>query len=314
MTLLLEREVTRQARNIYGPNYIELWGSQGRHIPTTPTLRPGDEILEILGYEVTGKAARYNGVATDIPTVSASTGQRSARVAHFITGANWTIFEAEQLEAAASRGTPPIRNLAAIKQTGMRRVLEEELNPLVIFGDSSFSGFLNQPLVTPITETANLYDLTPVGLFNYFSQLIGDYKRITRLISAQIKMLVPPDLFIKLSTLPEDSTSSRTAFAMLTDAALGASVGTIEEIAELSSAELEANGILTPGTNRSRIVIYNPDPDTLLREYYATRLTIPGAFPNGIHWQQSAFMGSSEVQLFRPYRMQYIDIPNDATP
>lgn len=312
MALILEREVTRQAARIYAPNYIELWGSSGRHIPTTNTLTPGDELLEILGYEITGRAARYNGVATDIPTVSASTGKKNARVAHFITGANWTSFEVSSLERAVANGAPAIRNLAAIKQVAMRRVLEEELNPLVIFGDSTFNGFLNQPEVTPILETANLYDMTPTGLFNYFSSVLGDFQRKTRLLGAQIKMLVPSTLYQRMRILPEGGT--KTAYAMLTDPTLGLSVGTIEEIVEANSAELEARGIYAPGTNRGRIVIYNPDPDTLLREYYTTRLTIPGVFPNGIHWQQSAFMGSSEVQLFRPYRMTYLDIPNDTTP
>lgn len=300
----LKQELTRTIPNVLQTIRKELWAYNGLMIPTQATLTPGEEFVEQFRDDYTGKSARYRGESTDIPTVDIKTDKNGYTVGTWVIGARWSEMELNREAVARAAGLVNRAGLVDRKMMAMDKVIAEGINRATIFGDVGFNGFLNNSNVTTQIEATSPYTLTGLALYDYFRALINEFRRSARVPTSSLTLAVPPDLFFRLGAVI-DTTSGMTIYKMLTDPSLGQDIGEIVEVDELDSLDLEANGVQAPGTNRDRMIIYNKDPETLLRETYPMRTTTPNALPDGLHWVVSGYQGSTEVMVKQPLRIRY---------
>lgn len=306
--IYLKRELTRVIPEILKEEREELRMYNGVYIPTTFTLQPGEEGVTQFGQKYSGRAARYTGISTDIPTVNVSINSHDYRTAQWVIGAEWTQFELLSEQVARANSLINRTSVVQQKMSAMAEIISESMDKALTFGDFNFNGFVNTSDVTLQVESTAPYTLAPLPLYNYFRGVVEEFKRTSGLISSQITMVVPPDLYSKLSTQPLPSEMSASPYRLLTDSTNGQSVAEILELPALDSAMLEANGVQAAGTNRDRFILYHRSPDTLRRETYNFRNTVPAALPDGLHFMCSGYEGSTEMMVRKPYRMRYYSI------
>src|SRR4028119_1213342 len=258
----------------------ELQAYNGVLIPSTGGLTPGEEGIVSWARDYSGRSARYNGISTDIPTVNISLSSHEYRVGTWIIGAEWTEFELNRERVANANSLINRRSVVQTKLAAMQQILAEGIDKALIYGDVRFDGFINNQNVAVQVESTAPYTLTPAALYEYFRGVVESFKRTSRLRSAQISLVVPPDLYSRLTRMIDVNNPNITPFKLLTDPATGQSVGEIIDLDALDSAMLEAAGVQAVGTNRDRFMLYNRNPDTLQRETYPIRTTTPLPMPD----------------------------------
>lgn len=307
--LFLESEVTRVFPQVMDTEYKELWAYQNSdYIPALPNLMIGEEFIEIWRRDRDGIAKRYNGVATDIPNVSVSLTRDRYTTGHWIIGAEWPKSLIQRYQAANRNGLIQRRDPVTERLEACREGAAEAINHALIWGDVNFNGFLNHESVPVENLAVDIYAQTDITFYNTFRSIIREFKRRSRLLSSQITILVSPDLWAKLGDMLSIDNEA-TFFEMLTSSQKGESVAVIQELEELASAELEANGIQPPGTNRDRFIIYQNSTQTLWREFYPPDVSQPMMLPTGRDFMSTHLEGSTEVMIKNAMRVRYYTHP-----
>jgi hypothetical protein len=289
----------------------ELQAYNGVLIPTTGNLAPGEEGIVNWARDYTGRSARYNGISTDIPTVNISLTSHEYRVGTWVIGAEWTQHELYRERIANLNSSINRRSVVQTKMAAMQQIIAEGIDKALIYGDVRFDGLVNNSNVPLQVESVAPYTLTPTALYEYFRGVVEEFKRSSRLRSSQISLVVPPDLYSRL-TRTIDTVNSITPFSLLTNPTTGQSVAEILELDALDSAMLEAAGVQAVGTNRDRFMLYHRNPDTISRETYPIITTTPLPLPDGLHFMCSGYQGTTEVMVKQPMRIRYYSIAQPA--
>lgn len=308
MLQYLKQELTKSRAEIYQAKRGALWAYNGQFIPTQATLVPGEKSIEIYTQDFSGQSKRYNGISNDIPTVNISMSSKSYRVADWVVGAEWNIYQLQQHQLAQSAGLRNLGGFISERVNAMARSISEAINKAVIFGQSDFKGFLSNSDVTTQVEATAPYTLSTFDLYSYLAGVSADFVTESKLSPNQLTLAVPDALYRKLTLVTIVGGIATSAYQLLTDSTFGASFGQIVKISELTFSELEANGVQAVGTNRDRFVVYYNSPETLLRETYPVKMTEPLPTPDGLHFAVSAYQGSTEVQVREPLYIKYFSI------
>lgn len=286
-----------------------LWGYMGDYVPTQGNLRPGEKNIPVAQIEYKGRAKLFNNSRiSDIPLVSSSMTQDGYKTWKIVIGAEWGQDEIDAYLEATRNGSnllpheDPIQaNLNAVNQ-----VLAETADQLIMYGGNGFDGFLaNSRAVEENDAVTDLYALTPDELFDYLRLKINQFKREASLSSSQVTVLLPSNIYDLLIKKRSDGT---TVYFDLTNREQGSIVTTINEVKELDHEYLEANGVYAPGTDTDRIIMYHNNPETLSRRFYPIKTTTVQTHPNGMVYTMSGYYGSSEVMVYQPMRMWFINV------
>ena len=253
MIQFLKQEITKSRATILQTKRGSLWAYNGLYIPTQATLQPGERQIEVYQRDFTGSSKRYNGISTDIPTVNISLSSKQYKVADWVVGAEWNIYQVKQYELAQRAGLRNFTGFVSERIEAMSRSITEAINKTVIFGDLSFKGFLNNTDVSLQIESTAPYTLSTFDLYSYFANVSADFTSDSKLSANQITLAVPDALYRKLATISVVSGVTTSAYQLLTDSSFGASFANIIKISELSYSELEANGVNSIGTNKDRL-------------------------------------------------------------
>lgn len=308
----LEKELTLVFPEVLQTIRDELRFYNGLLVPVSGQLPDGVEFIKQYRQDYTGMSARFNGISTDIPTVDITMTSYDWRVAQWVIGANWneteiTYYQRAQSAGEITRSMGPVQ----MKMLAASRIIGENINKAIAFGDTNFKGFLNHPDVPLVTETTSPYTLTAPNLYTYFNSLLGTLAETSLIPANQFTLLLPPALYRKL-TLPFDTTSPNiTPFGMLTDPAKGIYFADIEMLPELSYTRLEAGGVFPSGTNKDRFVIYQRTPEVVSRMTSPLRTTEPLRVQQ-LHWNVAMHQRSSEVMVRQPMRILYRDFAKPA--
>lgn len=308
MLQYLKQELTRSRAEIYQAKRGALWAYNGLFIPTQATLQPGERSIEVYTQDFTGSSKRYNGVSNDIPTVNISMSSKSYKIADWVVGADWNIYQLQQHQLAQSAGLRNLGGFISERVNAMSRAISEAINKAVIFGQSDFKGFLGSSDVTLQVETTAPYTLTSFDLYTYFAGVSADFVAESKLSPNQLTLAVPDALYRKLTQISVVAGVATSAYQLLTDSTFGSSFGQIAKISELTFSELEANGVQAVGSNRDRFIVYYNSPETLLRETYPVKFTEPLPTQDGLHYAVSAYQGSTEVQIREPLYIRYYSV------
>lgn len=312
MFQFLKEEITQVFPDILQTVRDELRFYNGVLIPVAGQLPDGIEFIKQYRQDETGLATRYNGIATDIPTVDILMSSHEWTVARWIIGATWNdeevlAYQRRQSYGEISGGGGPIQQKMAVAS----RVIAENINKALAFGDTNFKGFLNHSDIPTATESTSPYTLTAPNLYAYFQNLLFAVSEAARLSPNQFSLLLPPALYLKLAQ-PFDTTSPNvTPFSMLTSPSNGIYFADIEMLPELSFNRLESGGATSPGTNRDRLVIYQRTPDVVCRMAAPLRTTEPLRVQQ-LHWNVAMHQRSSEIMVRQPMRIAYREFAKPA--
>lgn len=308
----LEKELTLVLPEVLQTVRDELRFYNGVLVPVLGQLPDGVDFIKQYRQDFTGMAARYNGIATDIPTVDVLMTSHSWTSGQWAIAVTWNTQEVEYYQRAQSAGEIT-RTLGPVqlKMQAASRIIGENLNKAIAFGDTNFKGFLKHPDVTTAVETTSPYTLTAPNLYLYFHNLLWSLSRQSKLSPNQFSMLCPPALYRQLTEPLGVDTPNLTAFSMLTDPSKGIYFSDIEMLPELSYEMLEEGGVFNAGTNKDRLVIYQRSPDTVSRYAAPLRTTNAMNYPI-MHWSIAMHQRSSEIIVRQPLRIIYRDFAKPA--
>lgn len=296
--------------------YRENWALLNRFIPIETGLPKGVRKVKAWYEDVLGRAVRYDtGTPKDIPTVGRQLEEREFNVAQWVIGADWTREYIQILQTLT--GNPNIASQLGVplddiskKIARCRQIIEIEMNKAVIYSDTNFQGFVGNSLVPVENLVPDIYALTGTAFYDYIRNLVHEFLLNTGMTSSQLTMLVCPDLWFKLNGFMDTLNPTVTYYQALTASSPGDSLArpvllNIFQVEELSSANLEANGVQAPATNRDRIILYNNDVGTLARKIDAPEILDPYLESPGLSWVMPYLARSSEVIIKRPMRIKY---------
>jgi hypothetical protein len=308
----LERELTQIFPTVLNTTRDELRFYNGVLVPVLGQLPDGVEFIKQYRQDYTGIAARYNGIANDIPTVDVLMTSHSWTAAQWAISVNWSELEVAQYQYAQSSGQITRQfGVVQLKTQAAANVIGESINKAVAFGDTNFKGFLNHSDVTLATETTSPYTLSITALYEYLKGLAWFSSRRSLLPPGRFSLLLPPDLYQKLTTPFFLESPSITPMALLTDSTKGIYFADVEMLPELSYSMLEDGGVHAAGTNKDRLIVYERHPDTVTRYTAPLRTTSP-LQTHQLHWNIAMHQRSSEIMVRQPLRIFYRDFAKAA--
>lgn len=309
----------REALRDYDPTWYtttepQLWGALGLHVPATPNLdiATREQITQRLTY--VGEAEIYDGTSTDIPISEVAIETDTYKTRLLITGQQWSIFDLEAARKYNQYATFPATDWLTVKMNSMKVAIDRRLHRLVWAGDSrtGMGGLLSNAAIPLVDEATNLYTATPTVLYDWFRDQIQQFKNDSYLVAGQnIKALVPSWLYHAM-TARFDTQSSDTPLSLILDAGKGISLAQVVEINETRADILESAGVLAPGTNKDMILFYIQDSTSLSRSFYPLERTEAQLSQDGLRYQVTSYMATSEVKVLEPYKFRRVTIPKHA--
>jgi len=262
----LYRDLEQRLPGLLAPKRRELPFESGMLVPTMPDLAPGSyEVVKTVISDV-GNATILGDGAFDFPVVDASASEDRYR--NLMAVAGFTIgFQTSRHEAySASIDTLRLRQYDVKMQTCIRAI-QEKRNRIAAFGDTAIgaTGLLNNANVTPDNNSFNPYTATADDLIDFFIAQVEVFYTASNNVFFPTTALVSDALYFKLvrSRVPDGNMTVKDHIENALKE--GGVTFKIEKVKEAGFAQLEANGIQSPGTNKDRIVLYPLDPEVVER-------------------------------------------------
>jgi hypothetical protein len=292
---------------------LELWGANGKYIPSKGDLQIGLEEIYYYRKQTTGRASLSAGLAFDIPLVDFGITRNSVKTQLVIAGAEWNFVELEQAKLANSNSLTPNWQLITEKANAVRDAVNRRIHELVMVGsiNNDFYGLFNSDQITPVTDATIVFNLTQVLLMDWITTVLASFKTSSKLPFASITAYVSDDLFRRLAKRFSDNTGDSPLSVLLNPNTR--LVGSIEPITELSPATLLALGAAANATTTGGMMLLGDFTGrSINRSYYALNRTDPFLKDSGVHWGITGFAATSEIQFNVPER--FARIVYDATP
>lgn len=273
----LHRALQQRLTQVLRRRLRNLHFEDGSLIPTVPDLEPGareivqDQVLEY------GEAKLTAADADDVPLIEVSTSENTFRVVMAVAGFSISFQEERAMSLAAKNG----RNyqIRDTKMSGARRVIAERINKVAAYGDTAlnFTGMINDADVTltnssfdPFASTTTAQDLADFVL-EELENVATDSNNVefpTDLLTSTefmflLKRRQMPDSGIPVLDYIIDVQNERNN---------PSGIKRLRGLQELRSANLEASGVQSSGTNKDRFVLYPLDPEVLERHNEITQL------------------------------------------
>ena len=306
MSDFLQNQLTQKLPAVYEKKYPMLWGVSGEVIPvqSNPSLA-GVEKLEAEYASSAGKAKIYADISQDIPLISTDTSRDDYKTFIAMLGAFWSIFDEERARVAG-------KDIVTRKMMAIRRGLDEKAHDMAVYGTDSHTGLLNSSLVPVINPTLDLDNAatTAQDLIDFFSTIMGTVEDQTEQVEMVDTVLVPYKVH-RLFRTKTIGVATQSVLSYLIDNYGPMGGGTVRRILprrELSSDNLEANGVKAPGTNKDMIVLIPSNPDAMgmqVKGFTQLPLT-PNDTSTG--YTQVSYVAQSEVMFHYPNSCLYVNI------
>lgn len=262
----LFRDLEQRLPQLLAPRRRELPFESGVFVPTKPDLAPGSyEVVKTVINDV-GSATILGDGAFDFPVVDASASEDRYR--NLMAVAGFTIgYQTSRREAyAASIDTLRVSQYDMKMQTCIRAI-QERRNRIAAIGDATIgaTGLLNNANIVADNNSFNPYLATADDLIDFFISQVESFYTNSNNVFFPTTALVSDQLDFKMirSRVPN---SELTVKEYIQNALKKRGLGfKIEGVKEAGFAQLEAAGVLTPGTNKDRIVLYPLDPEVVER-------------------------------------------------
>jgi hypothetical protein len=253
----LKGRLVQQLPGILENRYQTLNGENGTDVPSFFDLDPGaSDVVRDLLTESGEAMVGLGSESSDIPLIDVGMGEDANKILIAVAGFTVSIQEAWSWEFAGR----PIRPLKIRTAT---RAIAEKINGVIYYGAPQFgvTGFVNDPNVTLELSSTNPYTLTSADdLISFFFDPVTGIVNQTNLVEAPNVVLVPPTLHEKLLKTRLSNTNMNVKNYILENSTY---IQRIEPRTELRSAELEAAGVHSVGTNQDRMLVYPATPDVL---------------------------------------------------
>ena len=271
-------------------------------IPVDTSANPWTPTVTYFSTDGVGRAAWFNGKARDIPNVEQTRAKAETSVRMSAIGYS---YDTEELQHAQLLGI----NLNADKATSARRIAEEHIEDVALYGDAKvgFGGFLNNgevPVVAApaVSGSAKWVDKTPKQIMADVNATIGGIFTTTNTVGLADTLLLPDECYNHIATTPMNELSDRT----ILDFIRAANIYTARTGQPLTIRSVR--GLATAGTGGAgRLVAYRRSPEVL-------KLHMPMPFRFLPVWQSGPMtfdvpgifrFGGTDVRL--PLEMLYMD-------
>ncbi|MEM9214069.1 MAG: major capsid family protein [Cyanobacteria bacterium P01_F01_bin.150] len=311
----LHRALQQKLPKVLMAKRKKLLFENGVLIPTDPSLVPGAR--EVVQDQISehGEAALMSTDASDIPLVEITASENNYRVAKAMAGFSISYDEEQAAAIAATNGvTYNVRNT---KQTTAARVIGERLNDFAAYGSTNLNvtGLVNDGNVTLTDSSFDPYDA------NSSAEDIADFilEELTAIATATNNVEDPTDLIvdtefwglIRRRTMKDSATPVLDFIkARLEESEVPNGIQNIYPRPELLSTNLEAKGVQSAGTNKSRFVLYARDEELVCRYNRITEM-LPFEFTEVRNGRRLYLMQgcSTETIVKYPGSMRYVDAP-----
>jgi hypothetical protein len=271
MTTALGKNRSLQKLNpqILEMDYRELPFDSGLIVPIETTLKAGIPSVRQLVFNEYGKADYLSDQSKSMPLVDASASFDEYAVHGVWSGYTERFFE--QLTQSNNSDISYARTILQLQKTANRAIAELS-NKYLAYGEAKLgvTGFINNANVTVEDTTFNAYTATPQAIFQYFVDIQDNQWSGSNYTNKPMDLVVSPTLHTLLVKTKSEENDNSVKTRLLTRVAGQEPIyRSINEAPELLFNRLEANGVLTGGTNKDRIVIYDRDPDAVCSEVEA---------------------------------------------
>ena len=291
-------------------------------IPMSLDLRPGARTLIQDQVVETGKAVVTSPDAVDPRLIEISVSENEYRIMMVMAGYPVTWGENEARQYAQSQGVQ--YNTQDIKMASTIRAIEEKCNSLAAFGESSLgvTGMLNNASVTLTNSSFDAFDAnsTADDIADWFLGEIGAIAASTNNVEYPTNAGISTELW-NLMTRRRMPDSSETVLSYIlrtqreANTNMSQGIRNIFPLQECRSANLEANGAQSGGTNKDRIVLYPLDREVFEKHKLNGAVQL---FPED--WAGHApgkkiypmYTCDSEVIINFPGAFRYVDHPKSA--
>lgn len=301
----LYRRLEQLLPGVLGRRYRRLGFEDGSIVPTVADLEVGAaEVIRETMAEV-GDAKIISDGAIDLPIVDLSADEDRYKILMIAAAFSFTF----QQERAYEKAT----NFAQMSQRKMmlaQRSIAEKANKMAAFGNAALgiTGFLNNPGVTPNNSSFDPYNAvtTPDEMAEFFIGEIGAVVADTNAVEYPDHIGISIDLdFLLMSTRMTDGSMSVKQYILQnTDL-----ISSITSYPDFGFQALEDNGVLAPGTNKDRIVLYPMDQEVVERHIELTKLAPPEYIERkNMRTLYPMFHCVTPTIINYPGAMRYIDV------
>jgi len=254
--MFLPRELEQVLVGVLERKYRNLFFEDGTVVPTMQDLQPGaNEVLREFMDQVGAAEVLADG-AWDVPIIGISKGEERYPVRMIASAFERTFHMSRALQFTGDTTPIGIRsaNLAG-------RSIAERVNRYTAYGATTLgeTGFVNNGDVTLNNSSFNPYTATPSELVDFFMDQLATIAADTSTVfgySSKLLLSVQLDLLLSRRIMPD---SGLTVKRHLTQEIMY--ITEIQAVPELNHTFLEANGVLSSGTNKDRMVFYPFDPE-----------------------------------------------------
>ncbi|MBD2076208.1 DUF2184 domain-containing protein [Phormidium sp. FACHB-592] len=315
--MYLYRDLEQRLPRLIEPRRRELPFESGTDIPTMPDLMPGAHELVSTVINDVGDAKILADGAFDFPLVDATASEDRHRVVMAVAGFHID-FQAERREMYAlsnAAATLRVRQYDQKMKTCIRAI-QERRNRIAAFGDTklNMTGLLNNANVTPNNSSFDPYTATTATtMADFFINEVQDFYSGSSDVFFPSVALVSNTLFFRLISLVMSGTATTVKDHIEKALSEEGIKFEIRKRQECSAAKLEANGVLAPGTNKDRIVLYSLDPEVVERHIEMIQMVpIKYVEVHGLKTIYPMFGCTTETIVNYPGAFAYIDVAKSA--
>jgi Uncharacterized protein conserved in bacteria (DUF2184) len=291
--------------------YPELWGYEGKYHTAKADLPFAATKLVDGRIDYTGRAVNFGGKATTLPLANYGIEMDEYRTLQGVLAADWSWMELQAEEMARNNPYLPQTSVVENYTKALDRGLREWMHVRTLFGDASigFRGLFNNGNVDVIDISTNLYGLTASQFYDFMRNECSKFRKASKLTAQATALLCSEDLRNLGTSRFGDNTSDGTPFNLLSKNSDSPSINAINSVNELDAATLEANGVLSPGTNKDFFVLYEQNEAVIDRRFADIRTFPPGLLDDQLTYRVVGLAATSEVRVKQPFRVRYYTYP-----
>lgn len=309
MSAFLTRYLEQQLPIVLRKRLPELYFDDGTLCPQVADIAVGAETLSVEVVQHYGQAAIMAGIAQDAPMSEVTVGKDIYRIVNIFGASSFSDPEIRASEMA-SRNGQITTTFQSERLMGMRRMIDEKSHLLCAYGSAKHDiyGVLNHPEV-PLsnTSTYKMYaaNATAKNILDFFANEYYTGWTNTNFVELPNVLYLAPKTYQLLNTTFRSDNIGDTLVDALRKVL--PSIRQIVPVRELSSAQLEANGVHSGGTNKDRAMFANLSPDNFKRHFSPLYIMPPSQ--QGMKYNVYGYKSVSSVQFDYPKTARYVDFP-----
>jgi hypothetical protein len=306
----LNRGLQQLNPEILRQEYRELTYYDGRVIPTMTNLQVSAGSVYNITFTEQGKADFFSVGSKSMPLVDAN-----ADLDEYQIHGVWSGYKEDFFTKLKQGNNRDVNYADTIRQLQFAadRAIAEKLNTYAAYGESKLNvtGFINNASVTVDNTSDNLESLTQQQLYNYFVDLKYDVYSGSNFTQQVNALELPPTKHSLILKARSEENPISVKSRLLNDGIFTY----IGESPELLFDRLEANGVLSGGTNKDRIIVYKKDPKVVKRQVETQRVKmIPQEWlaPLNLNKIYGMYSCATETQILDTTCIRYVNVAKTA--